>query len=340
MMILRLIAYFLILFLFTSMLSLSAVVWSFYESVNSSFNLIVYSSDNKARDILATVAKVAETKMNPDGFAEMKDFFHRIVKQSEKDLDHFTIKEVFLISNSGKLLAHNDPKEMAALDASNQKYDKPYFTRALRMRKGQLPTPQVFGKDEFKKEEGFFNNQILKIFPKLKDQQILLSAPIYQTEKLQTIGTIHLIYNRGNVLFFIQNQKAIFAWMVWNFIGLSFITSIVLFGFYCIFIFGAYKQAARKTANIPEPKLSKTMSKIQSYVENHEERISRFLSPIPIQMENTIFDAVSLKDDDNDFIHPENISSANFNRIDLNIEEPTKDKNPNATDAVDAILLD
>ena len=151
MMIIRLITYLLLLIIFCGGLAVSAVSWSFYESVYSSLNLLKYTSDNKARDILATVARVAETKMDSElGYGEMNDFFIRLIKQSEKDLDKFTIKEVFLISSDGIILSHSNPLEVSSdvkMRTASPKYNKPYYMRALRMRKGQLPTPQTFGQE-------------------------------------------------------------------------------------------------------------------------------------------------------------------------------------------------
>jgi hypothetical protein len=337
MMVLRLIAYFLALYLFCSGLAISAVAWSFYASVSSSFNLLKYTSDNKARDILATIARVAESKYDPENLTEMNDFFIKMTKQSEKDLDKFTIKEVFLISPDGNLLAHNNPKELTENHKATQKYNKPSFNRALRMRKGQLPTPQIFGTEEYKGDGSFVSNQLLKLFPELKYQVILLSAPIYHSEKLETVATIHLIYNRGNVLFFIESQKELFFWMLWNYILISLIISILLFGIYALFLFGAYKQAARKFSNLPEPILPKTIHKISTIFEKQEDTLNKYLTPIALKTE-TLQNLVSLSE----LVNEENKeSSPEFNKIDLSITEvQIKPVDPKQTEAMDAIYLD
>jgi hypothetical protein len=335
MIVIRLISYFLILFLFTSLLSVSSVAWSFIESVKSSYNLITYTSDNKARDILATVAKVAEHKMNPDGYTELNEIFFRLIKQSEQDLDKFIIKEIFLISNKGNLLSHSNEDELN-LD-TKQKYDKPYFSRALRMRKGQLPSPQVYGTEEYKGDNSFFSNQILKLFPDLKYQETLLSAPIYMLENLDTIGSIHLIYSRGNVLNFIETQRKLFFWMLFNYIGISFVVSIFLFGIYAIFLFGTYKQAVRRIAKQPEPEHSEMMTKVLDYVSKHEARITEYLTPLQVSNVGNISEIIE------NSLHPENITSSNFEKIDLNITKtdlPIVETKKKDTEIVDAIYLD
>jgi hypothetical protein len=347
MMIIRLIAYFLLLVLFCMSLAVSAVSWSFYESVYSSLNLLKYTSDNKARDILATVARVAETKMYSEGYSEMNDFFIRMIKQSEKDLDKFTIKEVFLISSDGIILAHSNPSEVSS-DINSRtpspKYNKPYYMRALRMRKGQLPTPQTFGQ-EYKGEETFYGRLVMRLFPELKYQTVLLSAPIYHMEKLETVGSIHLIYNRGNVLFFMESQKEIFFWMLLNYIGISIIVSIVLWLLYMLFLFGSYKQGARNTANIPEPELPKTLAKIETLVEKQEETIKRYLTPIPLKLDNTLLNVESITEVKQPPVHPENETTAqmpklNNNSVNGNGKQSVNGNKANPTEALDAIYLD
>ena len=117
MLVLRLLLTFIGIFLIFEVFSVTAVAWSFYESVNTSFSQLKYSSDTKARDILSILARVTESKMTPEGQGEMSEFFNRIIVQSEKDLDKFQITDIFLVSNDGALLSHSSSEEMKkALD--------------------------------------------------------------------------------------------------------------------------------------------------------------------------------------------------------------------------------
>lgn len=350
MMILRLTAYlFLMIFAFES-IALTAVAWSFYESVSSSLSLLKYTSDNKARDLLATAARVAETKMYPEGYEEMNEFFIRLIKNSEKDLDKFTIKEAFLLSTDGIVLSHSEPLEVS-LDVykriPSQKYNKPYYMRALRMRKGQLPTPQVFGKD-YVGDETYFGKTLMGLFPEMKHQTILLSAPIYQLDKLETIGSIHLVYNRGNILFFIDSQKDIFFWMVSNYSLIALISAFILWILHALFIFATYKQGVRFGNNSPEPKpKSKTMEKLNSLVEKQEDTLKRFLSPEPTKLELTT-EATSQVETVHHYqtvtqkVASAEDKSSQYSQLHLNTGngagKPEEKANP--TEAIDAIYLD
>jgi hypothetical protein len=248
-MILRFISYLCLLLLGIELILLSAVSWSFYESSNSSLNLLRYTSDNKARDILSTIARVAETKLSPYGYEEMNDFFYRLVKQSERDLDKFTILEIVFISTEGKVLSHSNPKyieEDFSKRGSSTKYSKAFFLKPpTRMKKGQNPTPRNFGKP-FKGDGSFFNNVYLDYFPEIKNQTVIVSAPVFHQQTLENQGSVHIIYNRGNFLFFLDRQKDIFLWMLINYVIIGFILSIFLWVLHVIFILISFKEGLKE----------------------------------------------------------------------------------------------
>jgi hypothetical protein len=292
MMILRLASYLLFLFLVCEGIALTAVGWSFLSSVQSSLSLLKYTTDNKARDLLSAMARVAETKMYVEGFDEMNSLFAKQIKQLERDQDKFRIKEIALLSNDGIVLSHSDPEEVKLDIFKRQpsaKYNKSYYMRALRMRKGQLPTPQVFG-EEYKFESNFVNDLLFRflsidITTDLKHQNILLSAPIYHTEKLETLGTIHMVYSRGNVLFFLDSQKELFLWMVGNYTAIGFIATVILWGIFVLYSFANYRQGARVSANIPEPEpVNNTLRKLQAIVGSKEDSLKKYLTPEPLQL--------------------------------------------------------
>jgi hypothetical protein len=343
MMIIRLSSYLLILILALEALAMSAVAWSFYESVNSSLSLLKYTSDNKARDILSTVARVAESKMSPDGNSEMNEFFAKLIKQSEKDLDKFLIKEIFLVSNDGTLLSHSDTEELR--NSSNSSFNKPQYMRALRMRKGQLPTPQVIG-DEYLGDNTIFGTWIMKTFPDLKYQTILLSSPVYHTQRLEAIASIHLVYNRGNVLFFINNQREIFSWMLTNY---SIIALIIAFGLWIVFAlynFASYRQGARVATH--SESAPPTSSKIGAILEKQEDTLKKYLTPIPARMDSDISlnildqtehniespEAIHLETEEKE-ITKKTVPVSSNGKKNLN-ENP----DPKKTEAIDAIFLD
>ncbi|MEM7183655.1 MAG: hypothetical protein AAF518_22295 [Spirochaetota bacterium] len=247
-MIIRFSIYLFISLFLCEFLALSAVTWSFYESATSSLNLLKYTSDNKARDILSTIARVAETRMSPVGYKEMDDFFLRLVKKSEKDLDKYTIQEIFLISKDGKVLSHSNPREVVrpvVQRLPSAKYQKPFFLRAHRMRKGQTPIPQNFG-SKYEGDGSFFSNLFIKYFKEIQNQTVIVSAPVYHQDFLETVGSVHLVYNRGNFLFFLTRQKDIFVWMLINYTVVGAIFAILIWVSHMIFAFLSIKDGIKQ----------------------------------------------------------------------------------------------
>jgi hypothetical protein len=338
MMIIRLSSYLLILVLSLEVLALSAVVWSFYESVNSSLSLLKYTSDNKARDILSTVARVAESKMSQENTSEMNEFFVKLIKQSEKDLDKFLIKEIVLVSNDGTLLSHSNLEELK--NAYSGSYNKPQYMRALRMRKGQLPTPQVIG-EEYKGDNTFLGTWIMKTFPDLKYQTILLSAPVYHKERLEAIASIHLVYNRGNILFFINNQREILVWMLANYTVIALMLAFTVWVVFALYTFASYKQGVRVATHTETP--SKKTSKLGAILEKQEDTLKKYLTPIPARLDSNI--SLNIEEEaepepkpvelDQEESKPKELPK-NFNNGKAEIEKA----DPKKTEAIDAIFLD
>lgn len=339
MLVLRLLLTFIGIFLIFEVFSVTAVAWSFYESVNTSFSQLKYSSDTKARDILSILARVTETKMTPEGQAEMSEFFNRIIVQSEKDLDKFQITDIFLVSNDGALLSHNSSEELKKLDPS--KYNQPMYMRALRMRKGQLPIPQSFGK-EFEGEGGFLDKWILKNFPDIKYQTILLSAPIYHTERLEALGTIHMVYSRGNLLFFMKNQKDVLKWIVLNFGLVALISTILTWSVAAYFMIGSYRQGLSTGKGD-----TVSTTRLGSLLQKQEETLQRMITPMPVKLDSDI--SLNIMDQDRDLSDTTQYQAQFLYEteqapsVTVTAEEEKKkaaEKNTSLTEAVDAIPLD
>lgn len=243
-MIIRAIAYFIFLVIFCEGIAITAVAWSFYESSRLSLNVIKYTSDNKARDMLFSLAKAAEGKMTSEGLVEISTDFSRIKKQSEKDVDKFGVREIFILSDSGKVLAHSNKEEISIPFKTRpvlEKYNKPFFMRALRMRKGQFPIPQDYG-ETYHGDGSRFSEILIRLFPDLKIQTVTVSSPVYHVKKLETVASIHMIYDRSNFHFFLGKQKELLFWMLINYSSIGLGSSILLGLIFLVFSILTKKQ--------------------------------------------------------------------------------------------------
>ncbi|MBE7410478.1 MAG: hypothetical protein L6Q54_10570 [Leptospiraceae bacterium] len=323
-MIFRSILYFLLLLVLCEGVAISAVAWSFYESSRLSLNLLKITSDNKARDILFSLAKAAEVRMTPEGLLELSTDFGRIKKQAEKDLDKFGVKEIFILSDSGKVIAHSDKEEISIPLKSRpilEKYNKPFFMRALRMRKGQFPIPQDYG-EQYNGDGTKFGEILLKLFPEIKIQTVTVSSPVYHLKKLETVASIHLIYDRGNFHFFLDKQRELFYWMLVNYSIIAFGACFFLNLVYMIFSFFNKKQGILETTKKVYPINSSppVLKKIQ----------------IPIPKEPKIENKPEIKKME---LKPSTITQLNESKIEK-LPEPIVQPKASSPVVLDAIYLD
>lgn len=252
-MIVRLVLYLVFLLVFCEGIALSAVAWSFYESTETSFNLLKNTSDKRAVDLHNTLSRVTETKIDLELYDELTELFRKTKQQSlrQNSNDKLSIKEIFLLSSNGGLLAHSDfsfsevPIDTEAAQPS-KKYNKAFYMRALRMKKGQSPVPQNISDNKLPEMKGSFSKLLFKLFPEIRYQSAILSGPIYHADSLDTVGSLHLIYNRGNFLLFIEQQKEILVWMTLNYSLIALLCSIILWVLFIFFSFVTIKEGIRQ----------------------------------------------------------------------------------------------
>ncbi|TGM56585.1 hypothetical protein EHQ97_11690 [Leptospira adleri] len=212
--------YFLLLLIVCEAVALGAVAWSFLESSLASFELLKIGSDNRARDTLGTLAKAAENSGADRNYEDINFVFNRMTKLSEKDSDGYTIKELFLTTESGIVLAHSNPEYLQE-DLKKRKpvalYQDALYTRAFRLRKWQIGIPVLMGeKKEVVAKSGFFS-KLAGYFPEINEPEILLSAAVFHPTKLDRVAALHMVYDRGNFRTFVSKQTELLEWLVRNY---------------------------------------------------------------------------------------------------------------------------
>lgn len=251
---LRTIVFSLLILILSEAIALTAVTWSFLESSSSSFAFIKIGSDNRARDTIVSLAKASEVRMKPKGFEELNKTFSRLVDVTAEDPDGFRVKEVSLLSPKHVVLASSD--EAFTTDSlrkrkPNEKYSDEVFTRAFRMRKWQYPDPVLLEKQKNLLSPGVSNPGvfsadwffvqlepvIIRFMPEVLDTRGLVSSAVYHETKLDVVGAIHLIYERGNFFAFIQKQKEIFVWMLFSYGLIALGVSVILILVYILFLY-------------------------------------------------------------------------------------------------------
>lgn len=212
--------YFLLLLIVCESIALGAVAWSFLESSLASFDLLKIGSDNRARDTLGTLSKAAENSGSDASYEDMNFVFSRMTKVSDKDNDGYTIKEIFLTTEAGIVLAHSNPaylQETLKKRKPETLYQDALYTRAFRLRKWQISIPVLLGQKKEILSKSTFFAKFESFFPEISEPEILLSAAVYHPVKLERVAAIHMIYDRGNFRMFVAKQTELLEWLLRNY---------------------------------------------------------------------------------------------------------------------------
>jgi hypothetical protein len=241
-------------------IAISAVTWSFLESSISSFQFIKISSDNRARDTVVSLAKASEIRMNYKGWFELQKSFHRLYSITSQDPDGFKVEEIVLLDAQGVVLANSDKNEISIPYNDRKpdpKYNNALYQKALRMRKWQYPEPIVLPEQKKNSSisinwlDGKWNEWMVLFFPEAKDEKGLVSVAVYHETKLDVIGSLHLIYSRGNFSLFLAKQKEIYFWMIRTYVLVAFAISLALIVVFTIVSIFNKKNSTWKQKKIP-----------------------------------------------------------------------------------------
>jgi hypothetical protein len=256
----RTIAFSILIFLLCESIAISAVTWSFLESSISSFQFIKISSDNRARDTVVSLAKASEIRMNYKGWFELQKSFHRLYSITSQDPDGFKVEEIVLLDAQGVVLANSDKNEISIPYKDRKpdpKYNNALYQKALRMRKWQYPEPIVLPEQKKNSSisinwlDGKWNEWMVLFFPEAKDEKGLVSVAVYHETKLDVIGSLHLIYSRGNFSLFLAKQKEIYFWMIRTYVLVAFAISLALIVVFTIVSIFNKKNSTWKQKKIP-----------------------------------------------------------------------------------------
>lgn len=246
-----------ILFLILSeTLALSGVVWTFYESLQNALIQEQFISDHRARDLSLALAKSAETRQNNEGYVELEKMFQRYVEQSKNDPEQFRFLKISLYAPDATLLVSTDTiytiDELRKRKPDEELAKSTFFRKGIRMKKWEWSEPEngenpiVNSKRDPKLRDGF--EWVLTYLPLAKSNTVRLTTPLYKPGTLDVSGLVILVYERGNLGLLFENQWKLVEWMVFNYVLIALVVSLLLTG-----AFVAYSVfVAKETVTQPE----------------------------------------------------------------------------------------
>ncbi|MBM9592113.1 hypothetical protein JWG41_16825 [Leptospira sp. 201903075] len=271
---------FILFFFLCETLALSAVVWTFYESLQNALTQEQFVSDHRARDLTLALAKSSEQRLQNEGYLELEKMFHRYVEQSKNDPEEFRIQKISLYSADATLLVSTDtiytPDELKKRTPDETLLHSTFFKKGIRMKKWEWSeaengeNPILNSKRDPKVRSGF--EWVLSYLPLAKSNTVRLTSPLYKPGTLDVSGLVILVYERGNLGLLFENQWKLVEWMVFNYILFAFVVSLILTGAFVAYTMLVARDSSvvpKESHNLPlfEKKTIETSTSKESQVE-------------------------------------------------------------------------
>ena len=216
------IIYFFVIFIFFEISILYLSYSNFIENFKRETDSIIRFSDQMGIDNVLHLSRFIENLDNPeDKKIELNSYFARILANKNL-IGGFNIQNIILLSMDGSLLAGEDLNQ----NSLNLEADLPIFMKALRMRRGQTSTT-VYEKEYFS-EESFLQNKLMSAQSELSDKKIIASAPLYRGENMQVWGSVHILYERLNIIDHLILHKNLFKEIILKNLLVGILSSLIL----------------------------------------------------------------------------------------------------------------
>ncbi len=201
-MILR-ITYFFLLFI-TIEIGFGILIFeSFKKSFESEYNEKLNHADFRAEDLVLNLSRYLEFVDVSSEKENIENFLNRLVNATNKNKYEFIIYKVYLLSTDGTPLAQLHPG--GDVKEESLEFQLPLLMRALRMRRGQVESA-IYDK-ETPLDVSALDKKLLDFVSENANTKMVSSAPIYYKDKMEILGSVHIIYQRFELQYFLADQK-------------------------------------------------------------------------------------------------------------------------------------
>jgi hypothetical protein len=275
-MILRL--FYLFVIFFTFEIGFGFLIFENYRnSFVTEYNDKKNNSDFRSEDIVLNLSRYLEIitpQTDKDG---IESYFNRIVSATNKNQYEFSILNIYLLSTDGSILAFT--QSSTNLQGASIDTHLPLFMRALRMRRGQVESVIYEKKEQL--EYSFFERKVLGLKSEDTENFYLSSAPVYIKDKMEVVGTVHIVYQRFDMNYFLAAQKNTLKVQLLLATVIGFLLSLFLWLIFYAFVSILIRESIHE--NSYEAVLSREIKKkpvIQEKVEKVEPIISKSLDAV------------------------------------------------------------
>jgi hypothetical protein len=252
-MILKLI-YFFIIFITFEITVFSLVTNSFFKSLEKEYLEKKDFADSMGRLMALNFSRYLEKTDKSIDSEDLKSYFSRSVISSKSS--SILINNIYFLSTDGTIIS----SYISSKDLSPSDTNIPIFTKALRMRRGQVELALYDA--EKNESSGYFEKKILELIPDLSEKRIMISAPVYIQDKMEVCCSVHIIYERQDFEKFISIKKNQFREQFILIIISGLIFTLILWLVFYLFVYHLIKE--KLTENSYESLLRKEVKKSNS----------------------------------------------------------------------------
>lgn len=233
--------HFLLFFLVIEAIAMTAVVFSFYESLQNALKQESVLSDHRSRDLILALAKASELRLQKEGYIELDKLFNRYIEKTNSDPEQFKIIEISLYSKEAILLVSTKPEYSNGLNTpktpDKKLFDSDFFKKGIRMKKWEWTSPEEIENQVSSVKPDIHNSLewVLKYLPLADKNTVRISTPLYKADSLDVTGLVILTYERGNMRLLFLNQLKLIEWMAINYTFISFIIALFLTALFFLF---------------------------------------------------------------------------------------------------------
>lgn len=278
-MILRL--FYLFIIFFTFEIGFGFLIFENYKnSFVTEYNDKKNNSDFRAEDIVLNLSRYLEIITPQTDKDNIESYFSRLVSATNKNQYEFSILNIYLLSTDGSILALTQSSNN--LQGTSIDTHLPLFMRALRMRRGQVESVIYEKKEQL--EYSFFERKLLGLKSEDTENFYLSSAPVYIKDKMEVVGTIHIIYQRFDMNYFLSAQKNTLKVQLLLAILIGLLLSLFLWLIFYAFVSILIRESIHE--NSYEVALSREIKKkpvIQEKVEKVDPIISKSLDAVYLE---------------------------------------------------------
>ncbi len=218
--------------------ALAIPVWYVYSQGNRFVRESEQVARNRALEMGITLNTLSGESLYYDNLIALSHTMHMVVRQNQTRNDAFEIREIFLVDNDGRLIAHSDIAKLAS--DSGVSYDPEIFRFGQLRFKGDPLSLEVT--ERVKPEFGplitrlglapLFEGLLARMLPGLTASDYHLAGSVYMPDEALPSGSLHILIHNRNAAGVLGQYTS----TVLEVLAISVVGAVLLWAIFTIFL--------------------------------------------------------------------------------------------------------